>query len=181
MRWMYDAAYPPKNPPHWHVAAGYIGGDTPHVWTKAEWDAQWSPRRLPIWTASNRSDDAGAAANDAGAILAKLRELGVPPGSSVALDTEMRIYTAYVAALNGLLGQHHYPLIQYGSLSVILKNPKTSGGRWSADWTGWAGDLHLDHGSGIVATQRASADQMGTKYDASVIEDVVPLWHAPGR
>src|SRR3979411_1192168 len=29
VRWMYDASTPPPNPPHWHVAAGYIGGGTP--------------------------------------------------------------------------------------------------------------------------------------------------------
>jgi hypothetical protein len=181
MRWMYDAAYPPKNPPHWHVCAGYIGGDTPHVWSKAEWDAQWAPRRLPIWTAANRSDTAQAAEADAGEILRRLHNLGVPRGCSVVADTEMLVYSAYITTLDRLVHQGGYLLMQYGSLSVILKNPDTRGGRWSADWTGWGGSLQLDHGSRIVATQRASADQMGTQYDASVIEDVVPLWHAPGR
>ena len=60
MRWMYDASTPPPNPPHWHVAAGYIGGDTPHVWTQAEWNAQWFPCRLPIFvhTGADTSADA---------------------------------------------------------------------------------------------------------------------------
>jgi hypothetical protein len=177
MRWMYDAAYPPKNPPHWHVAAGYIGGDTPHVWTKAEWDAQWAPRRLPIFTHTG-ADTAQAAQGDAELILRALHDLGVPKGSSVALDGEMRIFTQYLGTLDRLIWAGGHPLIDYNSLSVILKNPRTRGGRWSADWNE---KLELDHGSAIVATQCFSDTQLGKPWDMSVIEDVVPLWHAPGR
>ena len=36
---MWDASTPPASVPGgpWDAAAGYIGGDTPHIWTVAEW------------------------------------------------------------------------------------------------------------------------------------------------
>jgi hypothetical protein len=35
---MFDASTPPASaPPGYRAVAGYIGGDTPHVWTGAEW------------------------------------------------------------------------------------------------------------------------------------------------
>jgi hypothetical protein len=101
-RWMYDAAFPPVRPPRWYAVAGYIGGDTPHVWTADEWHAQPAGRRLPIWTADNRLNSPASAAADAPLILAKLEELGVPPGVAVGLDGETRIFPAYLEELDEL-------------------------------------------------------------------------------
>lgn len=172
MRWMYDASIPPQNPPHWHVAAGYIGGDTPHVWTAAEWDAQWSPRRLPIFVHTG-ADTGADAEGDAKAILAQLGKLRVPRGCSVAVDTEEGIYGDYLTVLSQRLWAERYSLINYGSLAFVVKNATTHGGRWAADWTGSIG---MVPGDDIVATQWISASQLGTVYDASVIDGNVPLW-----
>jgi hypothetical protein len=175
MRWMYDAAYPPENPPHWHVAAGYIGGDTPHVWTAEEWDAQWSPCRLPIFVHTG-PDSSADAESDAQAILASLAKLEVPHGSSVAVDTESGIYQDYLTVLSERLWAERYSLINYGSLASVVQSAKTHGGRWAADWTGVIG---MAPGDDVVATQWISAVQLGTAYDASVIDANVPLWQAP--
>lgn len=178
LRWMYDAAYPPAWPPRWYCAAGYIGGDTPHVWTPREWEAQTATFRLPIWTADNRVNSPASAAADAPLILAKLEELGVPPGRAVALDGEMRIFPAYLEELNELLAA--YRLVDYGSLSFVTANPITSGGRWAADWTNRIADaVALAGHMGIRAVQWASADMRGTPWDWSVIDDSLPLWAAP--
>lgn len=175
LRWMYDAAFPAARPPHWYCAAGYIGGNTPHVWTSAEWAAQPAPFRLPIWTADNRVNSPASAASDAPVILARLEALGVPPGVAVALDGETRIFPAYLEELNELLGA--YKLVDYGSLAFVTSNPVTSGGRWAADWTNRITDaVALCGHEGIVAVQWANDKMRHTPWDWSVIEDTVPLW-----
>lgn len=58
------------------VTAGYIGGDTPHVWTADDWSV-WKTRfRIPIWVRSNPGQvDATQDANDC---VAALQALGAP-------------------------------------------------------------------------------------------------------
>lgn len=175
LRWMYDAAYPPSRPPHWYCAAGYIGGNTPHVWTPAEWAAQPAPFRLPIFTADNRVNSPASAAADAPVILAKLEELGVPAGVAVALDGETRIFPEYLEELNELLSA--YKLVDYGSLSYVTFNPVTSGGRWAGEWSDRISEgVALAGHENIVAVQWASAEMRKTSWDWSVIEDTLPLW-----
>lgn len=88
------------------VAAGYIGGDTPHVWTAADW-AVWGCRwRVPIWVRSNPGDvDATV---DANACVAALVTQGAPPP---------------------------YLVSPYGSESTITGNPAADG-YWVALWDG---------------------------------------------
>ncbi len=172
MRLMYDAAYPPADPPAWPAVAGYIGGDTPHVWTDAEWSAQPAQYRLPIFVHTG-ADDEGAGSADGQQIVAWLKAHDVPAGSSVAIDTETANYSAYLQAMDATVSAAGYKLVNYGSLDYILKNPLTSGGRWTADWTGVQ---HVDDVAGVVATQWADATQLGTSYDASLCEDDMALW-----
>jgi hypothetical protein len=175
IRWMYDAAFPPKNPPHWHVCAGYIGGNTPHAWTKDEWNAQWAPLRLPIFTANNRTDDAAAAHIDAGIIKTALRELCVPEGCVVCVDTETTVYTEYLSVLNVQVQPWH--LMNYGSFSYVIRNPQVSAGRWAADWTDHIFDgVDLLGQDRIEAVQWANSVMIHTDYDASVIQETLPLW-----
>jgi hypothetical protein len=172
MKLMYDAAYPPAAPPKWPVVAGYIGGDTPHVWTDAEWDAQPAQYRLPIFVHTG-PDDASAGDSDAKLIVGWLGQHQVPAGSSVVIDTETNTYTGYLTAMDTAVSAAGYKLVNYGSLNFVVSNPLTSGGRWTADWTGIE---HIDDLTGVVATQWASATQLGTAYDASVCDDEMPLW-----
>jgi hypothetical protein len=177
LRWMYDASTPPANPPRWHVAAGYIGGNTPHVWTADEWADQPAPYRLPIFTASNRADDDAMARIDADLIRHELSALRVPPGCVVCVDIETRVYTRYLTELNALVRPWH--LLVYGSLSTVRQNPQTSAGRWAADWTDNIFEgVDLAGHDRIVAVQWASADQRHLPYDSSVIVDSLPLWKA---
>lgn len=177
LRWMYDASTPPETPPHWHVVGGYIGGNTPHVWTEAEWNAQPAPYRLPIFTASNRSDDAAMANIDGGIIREQLTALGVREGMLVCVDTETTVYTYYLEHLN--MAVRPWRLMNYGSLSFVIRNPVTDGGRWAALWTGDIfKDIPLIGQHHIVAAQWASDVMLHKPYDASVIDGSLPLWPA---
>jgi hypothetical protein len=92
----------------------------------------------------------------------------------VVIDTETGNYSGYLTAMDKAVTGAGYKLVNYGSLDDILKNPLTSGGRWTADWTGVQ---HIDDVAGVVATQWADAAQLGTSYDASLCDDDMPLWN----
>lgn len=162
---MYDAAYPPAHPPAWPAVAGYIGGNTPHVWTADEWAHQPARYRLPIWVQSHPGS--ADVARDAAAAVTMLHKLGAPKGCTVALDFETAVNASYVKAFDKVLHAAGYPVILYGSISTVTHNPRPSGGYWAAHYTGTP---HQE--SGALATQYAN----GTAYDSNVIDATVPLW-----
>lgn len=175
LRWMADASVPPASRPQLYAIAGYIGGDTPHVWTPQEWSAQPAAFRLPVYTAANREDIACAAGEDAWEIRRALAGLNVPTRFTVAVDIETRVYDVYLRALEAFLAPR--ALMTYGSLSTLLRCPLTNGGRWAAQWTGSIVTGEEDIGqNGISAFQWADAAMLGRDYDLSVIDESVPLW-----
>lgn len=166
---MYDASTPPAHPPAWEAVAAYIGGNTPHVWTIAEWNAQPARWRLPIYVRSNPGSHSPHV--DAALAVAWLLAHGVPHGSAVALDLETAVAPSYVRAFDADLKAVGYVTLTYGSLSTVFGNPKTSGGYWVAHYTG---KDHMEPRA--VATQWASDRQLGKPWDASTVADSVPLW-----
>ena len=129
---MYDAAFPPSNPPPWDVVAGYVGGDTPNIWTLAEWNSQPARYRLPIFTRSN--PDTHSPTQDAAAMLAGLANLKASKGCLTALDFETAINGPYVLAYDKAMVAGGHPVVIYGSESFVLQNPKPSGGYWVAKY-----------------------------------------------
>lgn len=171
MRRMYDAAYPPASPPAWEVAAGYLGGDTPHAWTAPEWARQPARWRLPIWTRDNPGNAAQGAMEGAQA-AGRARALGMPPtGCAIGLDYELAVDDAYLIAFDTVVRAAGYRTLLYGSLSTVFGNAAPSAGYWVAHYTGVA---HLESGS--VATQWADDQRLGTDYDASLVADSLVLW-----
>lgn len=162
---MYDAAYPPGHPPRWPVVAGYLGGDTPHVWHLAEWEHQPARYRLPIWVRSNPG--AVNVAHDAAACLTAAHAVGVPHGATVALDFESAVNADYVRGFERVLLADGYGTLLYGSASTVRRNPQPNRGYWAAHWTGAA---HMEPDA--AATQYTN----GAAYDASLISSRVPLW-----
>ena len=126
----YDSAYPPANPPAgMNGVGGYLGGDTPHVWDKADWDSQHVRYRLPIFV---RSDPPGpGAATDVASALFQLRYLGAPKGILVAWDMETAADAAYIKQVYDLMTQEGYKLIVYGSQSSIFGNQNPDGLYWA--------------------------------------------------
>lgn len=177
LRWMADASTPPFPAPKLYAIAGYIGGNTPYTWTLDDWADQIAYSRLPIFTASDREDDAAAAMLDAGTIRNLLNRLRVPAGKTFALDIEDREYTVYLRNLNSELSE--WKLMKYGQVSTIMHNPPTSGGTWGAHWTDNIETAIQGIESGeFHALQWANATQLKRPYDLSVISSDVPLWHA---
>src|SRR6266545_3809328 len=95
---MWDAAFPPASPPKWEAVAGYIGGNTPHVWTDQEWARQQARWRLPIFTRSHDGDPSADAAH----AIRWMTAHHVPKGVCVALDFETRVDATYLHAFDGV-------------------------------------------------------------------------------
>jgi len=168
---MFDAAYPPMLSPDTDVAAGYIGGNTPHVWTTTEWDRQSCLWRLPIYTRSHDGDPV----IDSESAVEWLQSHSVPKGCCLALDFETRIDQNYLALFDQHASVYGYPVIVYGSKSSLFSNPKPSGGYWVADYTG---KPHLYPNT--VITQWANAEIVGHPWDMNTVADSVPLWRVEG-
>ena len=167
MRRMWDAAFPPASPPPWEAVAGYIGGNTPHVWTDAEWARQRQRWRVPIFTRST----GGVPAADARHTIDWLTRHRVPKGVVVALDYETRVDAGYLRAFDAAVRRAGWRTMLYGSLSTVLHNPRPSGGYWVAHWTNVP---HLYPGS--AATQYGGDVTLGKPWDASLVADSTPLW-----
>lgn len=176
IRFMWDAAYPgsvsPANVASCTVVAGYIGGDTPHIWTGAEWAATThaQPYRLPIFV---RSDPGNAdPVMDVMTAVSWLHANAVPTGATIALDLETAVNPAYIRSFDAELKRDGYQTMIYGSSSTIFQNPMPSGGIWAARWNG---DPTIP--AGAVAVQYEEA----TSYDLSAIDTGVPLWYVGPR
>jgi peptidoglycan hydrolase-like protein with peptidoglycan-binding domain len=161
----YDAAYPPAQPPKTDGVCFYIGGDTPHVWTKAEVDAQTARYRLPVFVRS--SPPGPGATTDSITTLFQLKQYGVPTGTLVALDLETAVDVSYVEEYYQDLRASGYKLIVYGSQSTILENKNPSGLYWGADWTSIE---HIHSGDQITQYRNFSS------YDLSEAESNLPFW-----
>jgi hypothetical protein len=164
---MFDASTPPATAPaDFEAAAGYIGGDTPHVWTSAEWDRFRHLYKLPVYVRSNDGTDP---VTDAFAALEQLYRLGVPMGKGlrVALDLETRVAPAYVDGFHAVLAWAGYRVWVYGSASTLFGNPACEG-YWVADYAG-KGPFMYSH-SLVRATQWTA----GKEYDSSLVTAVHP-------
>ena len=103
----YDAAYPPSDPPAGdQVVMGYLGGNTPHVWTPADWNSQKARFRVGIWTRSNPGGYNGT--SEAQQALNVWRSLGAPPGTLLALDLETAQDAGFVDAFVGEIARQGY-------------------------------------------------------------------------
>ena len=130
----FDASTPPLTPyPGSRVAAGYIGGNTPHVWTGDEWRRFAQLYQAPIWVGYLEDDPAGHA-RDA---VARMRSLGWSAGleggntRACILDFETEIDPAWVDAFAIIVRAAGYQTMPYGSQSTIMHDPQRAG-RWIA-------------------------------------------------
>jgi hypothetical protein len=123
---MWDASNPTFVYPTWlRIVAGYIGGDTPHVWTAGQWIAAGRRKKLPIFVANINGPRDGF--TDGFIILQRLYTLGVPKGTPVVLDMETVIDPAYVLAVYNIVHWAGYLLWVYGTNGDVQGNPPCDG------------------------------------------------------
>jgi len=167
----WDAAWPPTAPPRGDFVAGYIGGNTPHIWSVPEWDTSLklsgARYRLPIFTRSHDGDPRA----DAAFCADWAARAGQPKGTLLALDYETRVDATYLRTFDADLGAAGWRTIVYGSLSYVLKNPRPSGGYWTAEWTNVR---HLNAGATI--TQYGGL----ATYDLNVADPAAAFWDITG-
>lgn len=168
-RTMIDSAFPLSPEPRRDITLVYVGGDTPHSWSKPEIQAMPSRYIWPCWVRSN--PQMVNAADDTTACINRLRGLAVPRHTAVILDLETAIDGIYVNEFNAGLANAGWTVTKYGSRGFIWGNPKTSGGTFVADPTGRP---HMDPDGDTVATQYA----FDGAFDLSLVKDdaAVPLW-----
>lgn len=151
------------------VAAWYLGGATPHVWTLADRMAQSARWRLPIWVPDNPNTGQAEGADAAEAA----RAAGVPVGTTIGWDLETHQWAGEVLAAAAVLALAGYHLMPYGSAGFLFANPPAAG-YWVAEWTG---QPHLFAHPGVVATQYVANIILanGIPVDESLIVASVPL------
>ena len=161
-----DSAFPPEpHPTGFDGWAFYLGGDTPHVWSKTEIDALPERFRLPIWTRSNPQQV--NAATDVAMAIAQLETIGAPKGILVALDSETSVDPNYVAEFYYGLRNAGYTLIDYGSQSTVFGNKNPDGYYWGAEWTN---QPHIVPGDDMTQWESLSS------YDESTALPTLPFW-----
>lgn len=166
-RVMWDASTLPDPQPVVPVGAFYIFGDTPHIITDAELASIRARFGLPISTGYDHTNDGNIEAQK---VIAWLRAHHWKPGTLVGLDTEDLVIPNFIGPFNATVTAAGYLVLHYESKSSDGGNPPTSGGRWSADWTGIP---HLRPGD--TATQYVPGSWIGQPYDLSLVLAVAPL------
>ena len=173
MRHGFDTSDPgPAVISGYEVAGGYLGGDTPHVWTGKQWADQPARWRAPFWVYDEGRDVAAQAADAVAAMVA----LGAPEGSAIILDMEALTQDVAVNMFADYVHEHHYCTMIYGSKSSLFGNPPRTG-YVVADYTGTA---HLYEHPHTMGTQYATvrADGGLPSLDLDVWADEAPLWDA---
>jgi hypothetical protein len=160
---MWDASTPPvKWPTGFSACAGYIGGDTPHIWSKKEWEQFGRRKKLPIWVQNH--PNVNMAEQEAFAALKRLYEIGCPKGSPVVWDAEGAVDAAYSMTFADVIYWAGYRFWTYGQASSVYKNP-LHGGYWAASW-------HDDKQPYMLTTLKTTATQYtnGKAYDSSTLK-----------
>ena len=151
-----------SKPPHCDAIAGYIGGDTPHVWTASEWAGFGKMRKLPIFVRSTP----GVGIDDGFAALRQLYLLRVPKGNPVAYDKETNVSPAEVAAFNRVIIWGGYIPWTYGSISTVFQNKPIN--TWAAHFVN---KPIMDPNPTVRATQyRDNFVWAGVTWDVSTLK-----------
>jgi hypothetical protein len=133
---MFDAAYPPASAfPGCQAVAGYIGGNTPHVWQLSEWDSFADLVQFPIWTGYLEADPGLHAEQCAAAMHALGWKPGAPNRRGVILDEETQVDGPWVDTFAAGIWAAGYQTFVYGSLATVMQNPPKEG-YLVADWNG---------------------------------------------
>lgn len=123
------------------ILAGYIGGNTPHVWTPEQWNQyiRVSPdlRVLPVWVQNITSGDPAAVGTTIGLAARQLGWAANLPGAErrlIVVDAETTVNSAYYEAMDDAIWNAGYRMLLYGSADYVRQN-YCAFGYWEADLT----------------------------------------------
>jgi hypothetical protein len=182
---MYDASAPPSKPyPGCDAVAGYIGGNTPHVWTRDEWNRASNNGRLPmlpIWVGFGEADPVGHARQAAAAAVAR----GWVPHHSprwraIVADVEAVSETAWLEEFGHQLQLEGFLCWPYMSATALPSDPPGYQ-VWLAQWSN-AGTVPAIHD--VIGHQYAhDLPWDGTSVDLSAFlgEALDSFGHGPRR
>jgi hypothetical protein len=126
----FDASVPPGTPyPGARAVLGYIGGNTPHVWSRGEWLAFQHLAQFPIWVGVFEDDPAGHA-DEAVRAAHGLGWSDNPPSRNrraIVLDYETQVDPAWINTFGARLWRAGYETFVYGSQSTVDENPPKEG------------------------------------------------------
>jgi hypothetical protein len=174
---VFDASIPPDQPyPNCHGVAGYIGGNTPHVWAAREWNAASDNGRLPmlpIWVGFGESDPADHAHLAAQqAVRLGWAAHHSPSWRAIVLDVENVSERAWIESFGAALRGLGFLCWPYMSAAVLPSDPPGYT-VWMALWDGRA-DVPAIHD--VIGHQFAhDLPYRGTVVDLSVFESAVVL------
>jgi len=119
---MFDASasIPTTVPPGFGAVAGYIGGDTPHVWTPKEWQRFSSLRQFPIWVDDQETADPIVSGTKAAAAAKKLGWRD-DHSRAIVLDIEQTVKPVWVSKFSQRINTLGYLLIVYGAGDFVAK------------------------------------------------------------
>lgn len=137
---MFDASVPPAAPyPGCQAVAGYIGGNTPHVWTAAEWNRASDGGRLaqlPIWVGFGEASPVQHAQQAAAAAVKRgWAAHHAPAWRAIVADVENVAETAWLEQFGAELRQQGFLCWPYMSASVLASDPPGYT-VWLAAWDG---------------------------------------------
>lgn len=129
---MFDASSPPPTPyPGSHAVAGYLGGNTPHIWEVPEWDRFAGLVQFGIWVGAAEGDPVG----HGNAAVQAAHNLGWRPNAplrrAIICDIETEQNRPWVDAFGKAVWDGGFQTYVYGSASTILGDPAKEG-RWIA-------------------------------------------------
>jgi hypothetical protein len=173
---MFDAAFPPsKAYPGTRAVAGYIGGNTPHVWTADEWNKAsdgGNLAQLPIWVGYQENDPVQHA-QDAAAKAVALGWTAHHPSEwrAIVLDVEAEpIGETWLQAFGEELQDQGFLCWPYMSASVLGQDPPG----YSIWLPTFNGVQQIPAIHNVVAAQYQPNVQFdGTQVDLSVVDPAV--------
>lgn len=134
---VFDASIPPGSAPgNMTGVLGYIGGNTPHIWTPAEWQPFAHLRQFPIWVPFLDGDPVAQGADAATEAKRRGWAAHLPKDETrvIVIDLETAQVPEFYAAMAAAIITAGFVPVCYGSLSTVLGNAATA--VWAADWDG---------------------------------------------
>lgn len=169
------AVIPPNDLHLPRANAFYIGGDTPHIWTKDQITRPSNDYRLPIWVYDPIRSGATYGQRDGVKAATICLNLGMPKDKQllICLDMETYIDESYTSAFHDAVVAAGYWYTVYESESIQnSRNVTGTVGPWSASWDG---KPHID--AGAWATQYADSKMLNHPFDISAVSSFNHLWN----